>query len=362
MRRHVTIAIGIVLSIALLFYALRDVSAAELLRHMGEANPWLLIAAAVVATLTFPIRALRWRILLLPTKKDIPFASRNAAVCIGFMVNNVLPARVGEFARAYSLSRIEPVSVSAVLASQVVERLLDALVLVMFVIPALLLGSDTVAASGILRSALTVMVVFVSVGLITLGILVRFPQGFLRFAGVWTHRLGPDRLADGITGILNSFVLGLGALRHGHVFLKALVWSVVVWGWNGLSFYLGFLAFGIVEPGIPGALLLQTVIGFAVALPSTPGFFGPFEAAARAALELYNIAPARIVSFAAGYHILTFLPITLLGIWYMRRLGITRDELGHSAELAQAEEEGPDVGAAAAETHEPEGASTPSDA
>ena len=84
------------------------------------------MAATVVATLTFHLRAIRWRILLLPVCGTLPFGSRYAAVCIGFMANNVLPARLGEFARAYSLSRIEPVPVSGAFASLVVERLLDA--------------------------------------------------------------------------------------------------------------------------------------------------------------------------------------------------------------------------------------------
>jgi hypothetical protein len=339
-KHRITVTIGIVLSVALLFYALRDVSPAEIFEHLGDANLWLLIAATIVATGTFVFRAIRWRVLLIPAAEDeVPFGSRFAAVCIGFMVNNVVPARVGEFARAYSLSRIEPVTVSATLASLVVERLLDALVMVAFLVPAILLGAGDVAVSGTVRHLFTILVTIVSVGLVTLGILVRWPSVFLRITEKWTHRLAPEQLADRITGILASFVAGLGALRHGHLFLRALFWSVVVWGWNALSFYLGFLAFGIETPGIPGALLLQTMIGFAVAVPSTPGFFGPFEAASRVALGLYSIEPARTISFAASYHILTFIPITVMGIWYMRRLGFSRSELGHSDDLVQGGED-----------------------
>lgn len=342
MKHRLTIAIGIVLSIALLVYALRDVSAAELFEHLGDANIWLLLAATAVATLTFAIRAIRWRVLLLPAAGEISYSSRFATVCIGFMANNVLPARLGEFARAYSLARIEPVGVSTTLASLVVERLLDALILMMFIIPAYLLGVADVTGPGPLRQVFIVLIAFVSLGLVTAGAMVRMPGPILRFVEKWSHRLGPDRLADRITRLLASFIGGLGALRHGHVFLRAVFWSVIVWANNAFSFYLGFLAFGMDSPGIPGAMLTQTVIGFAVAIPSTPGFFGPFEAAARVTLELYGIAPARIISFAAGYHILTFIPVTLLGIWYMRKLGISRDEIGHSEELVEEAVQGRD--------------------
>ena len=328
MRGRLTVLIGVLVSVALLFYALRDVSAAELLGHLAEADPWLLLAATVVATLTFHLRAIRWRLLLRGANGDLPFGSRYAAVCIGFMANNVLPGRLGEFARAYSVSRIEPVPLSRALASLVVERLLDAIVLMLFFVPAFFLGGVDEAASRTLRDLFTVAVLIISVGLLTFGLLVRFPDRVLRLANTWFRRLGPDRVAERVDKILAAFVDGLGTLRDARVFARAMLWSFAVWGWNAFSFYLGFLAFGILSPGFEGALVLQTTISFAVAIPSTPGFFGPFETAARLALELHRIEPARIISFAAGYHILTFLPITVLGIWYMRRLGISRKELG----------------------------------
>jgi len=334
-KHKVTVMIGILLSILLLAYALRDVSAAELLGRLADANVWWLLAATAVATSTFFLRAIRWRVLLLPAVGDIRFSSRFATVCIGFMANNLLPARLGEFARAYSLSRIEPVEVSAALASLVVERLLDALVLMTFIIPAYLLGVADVAGPGPLHEVFVVLIVVVSLGLVTSGAMVRIPGPILRLIERWSHRLAPEGVADRVTGLAASFISGLGALRHGHVFVRALFWSIIVWSANALSFYFGFLAFGIDAPGIPGAMLTQTVIGFAVAIPSTPGFFGPFEAAARVTLELYDIAPAHIISFAAGYHITTFIPVTLLGIWYMRKLGISREEIGHSEELVE---------------------------
>jgi len=335
-HRRITVLVGLGLSVALLWWALRDVSFAELWDHLRRANAWLLLAMTAAATFTFVLRVFRWQVLLKPTITGLSFRSRFAAVCIGFMANNLLPARLGEFARAYSLSRIEPIGMSAAFASLVVERLLDALVLVAFLIPALLLGVGASAGPVSLMQIFTAAILVVSVGLLLLGTLVRFPDVFLRLAERWTHRLMTQRSADKITGMLTSFIAGLGALRHAHVFAQAIAWSLVVWLWNGFSFYLGFLAFGIRGPGIAGALLLQSLIGFAVSIPSSPGFFGPFEAAARVGLGIYSIGPARIISFAAGYHILSFIPVTVIGLWYMHRLGISRDELGHSEEFIEA--------------------------
>lgn len=339
-RRRGMVVLGLVLSVGLLWWALRDVAPAELLYHLSRANVWWLLAATAAATFTFVLRAARWRVLLRPTVAELAFRPPFAAVCIGFMANNLLPLRLGEFARAYSLTRVAPVGLSATFASLVVERLFDALVLTVFLAPALLVpGAEEVTAFSV-RQALVLVLGLVVGALLVLGVLVRFPSGFLRLAERWAHRLFPEKAADRLIGIFASFIAGLGALRHAHVFARAIGWSFLIWAWNAFSFYLGFLAFSIVRPGFSGALLLQSLIGFAVSIPSSPGFFGPFEAAARVALSLYDVNPALIISFAAGYHILTFLPVTVMGLWYMHRLGISRDELGHSEEYVEAAVEG----------------------
>lgn len=340
-RRRMMVVVGLALSVALLWWALRDVSIDELLHHLRRANVWWLLAATAAATFTFVLRTIRWRILLKPAVEDLGFRPPFAAVCIGFMANNLLPLRLGEFARAYSLSRVAPVGMSATFASLLVERLFDALVLTIFLAPGLLVPGSEGATVINLRQVLVLVLAVVVAGLVGLAILVRFPSAFLRFSERWSHRLLPQKGADRLTGILASFIAGLGALRHAHVFARAIAWSFAIWLWNALSFFLGFLAFSILRPGIVGALLLQSLIGFAVSIPSSPGFFGPFEAAARVALSIYDVNPAQIISFAAGYHILTFLPITVMGLWYMHRLGITRDELGHSDEYVEAAVEEP---------------------
>ncbi|MGH7541853.1 MAG: lysylphosphatidylglycerol synthase transmembrane domain-containing protein [Gemmatimonadota bacterium] len=335
-RRRLTVAVGLLLSVALLSWALRDVSVPELLQHVRRANPWWLAGAAAMSTCTFVLRAIRWKILLKPAVEDVPFRPRFAAVCIGFMANNLLPLRLGEFARAYSLSRIVRVGMSATFASLVVERLFDAIVLIILLLPAVLVPGVQDVGPITVRQVLVFGIALVGTGLVVLGVLVRFPSRFLRFAERWSHRVLPRAGADRVTGVLTSFIAGLGALRHAHVFAPAIAWSFVIWIWNAFSFFLGFLAFGILRPGVMGALLLQSVIGFAVSIPSSPGFFGPFEAAARVALSLYGVDPTHIISFAAGYHILSFIPVTVIGLWYMHRLGISRDELGHSEEYVEA--------------------------
>lgn len=334
-QHRIKIVVGLFITVGLLAWVLRDVSAAAVLAEVRDANRVLLAAMVVVATATFLVRAFRWHVLLLPGFPDSRLRSRFAAVCIGFMANNLLPARLGEFARAYSFSRVEPIGVPRSLASIVVERVFDAVVLGSFFVLAISYGNFPAGRTALLQSAGATAGLTIAVGLAVLWTMARWPKRTLTLVEHTFGRLLSPVLTDRAIGILASFLEGLGALHHPLIFVRALAWSVAVWLTNGLAIWLGLLAFGITEPGFAGAMFVQSVIGFAVAIPSSPGFFGPLEAAARLSLEAYGVDSVRIVSFATGYHILTFIPVTVLGLWYLHRLGIRWSEVEHAEELVE---------------------------
>ena len=117
--------VGVAVSAFLIWWVLRGEDPAEIIAHVSSANPWYFAAAILVGMAGFLVRAFRWKVLLHPLKADTRLHSRFASVSIGFAVNNVLPARLGEFARAIALSAVEPVPVSGAFGSLVVERFLD---------------------------------------------------------------------------------------------------------------------------------------------------------------------------------------------------------------------------------------------
>lgn len=338
MRRWIKVGVGLLVSVGLLWWAFHDVSLSEVWARVRRADPWLLLAMIAVATGSFVIRAMRWHVLLLPGLDDSRFRNRWAAVCVGFMANNVLPARLGEFARAYALSRTEDIGTSGAFASLVVERVFDGLVVAFFLFLAVafpgFLGDGAETGATVRNLAMGGAAVFGG-ALVALGLMVRRPKTSLRLFEAWVGRLLPGDWGERATDSLAGFLGGLGALHRPRVFARALLWSVFLWLWLAFSVWLGLRAFDIPGPGFPGALLVQSVIAFAVALPSSPGFFGPFEAGARLSLGLYGVDPSSIASFAMGYHILTFVPVTLLGLWYLNRLGLRWSEVGHSDELVE---------------------------
>jgi uncharacterized membrane protein YbhN (UPF0104 family) len=118
-------------------------------------------------------------------------------------------------------------------------------------------------------------------------------------------------------------------LRDPRRFVSVVLWTVAHWVLNAIAFWFGFKALGIDVP-ITGAFFVQGLIVIGVAAPSAPGYFGPFEFAANIALAQYGIESSLAAAWALGYHILTFIPITVIGLWYAVRLGISFGDLRQS--------------------------------
>jgi len=315
-RRILGSILGVALSIILLYFTLRDVSFADLLTHLRTARPGPLLLAVAVGTLTFGIRTIRWRYLL-RTEQDEPvgWAPLWHATAIGFMANNTLPLRLGEPLRAYSASRLGKVPFTAALSSIAVERALDALTIGAMLTIALFtsgLPPETrIANVGRLdqvaiRAGLICSVIFAGALFVVL-----FPvlsERIVRRVIPWPG------LADRIVNLIEGLRLGFGALRSVSRLVAAVTWSVVHWVLNAASFWLAFGAFSI-EVGFTGAVLVMCLLAIGIAAPSSPGYFGIFELVVAASLSLFGVPRDIGVAYGLTYHIATFIPITLLGLW-----------------------------------------------
>lgn len=343
MRLDWKAVVGVAVTVLLLWWLLRDVDLARVWLQVRQGDPWLLLAAVAVATFGFVIRAFRWKVLLAPLEPDTGLHNRFAAVSVGFMANNVLPARMGEFARAYALSRVEPVSASAAFGTLVVERVLDGLTLLAILL--VTLSWPTFPGENMLegtRIGAAVDGVVVVVGAILVGMIVLLlrPEPFVR----WTERLAsylPGDFARPIVGALEAFLDSLAILRRPGLLLQAILWSVGFWLWHGYSFYLGMLAFGIrPEDPFVAALFTEAIVAFGVAAPSAPGFFGTFHWAADFALSgVYGVEEARSLAFALAYHLAGWIPVTAIGLWYAWKLGLSLADVGRSEARVEAEVE-----------------------
>ncbi len=317
-------ALGIVLSAGLLVWTLRGESPSEIWAVISTSNVALMIAAVVVATAVFPLRAIRWRVILEPVAPRVPIAPLWRAIAIGVMVSNIYPARLGEIARAYALTReTNRVSLTSSVASLAVDRVFDALTLMLLMVSAMVVPEFpkgmTVGGQPVQRGA--ALFAAGALGLfVALYVIVAFPQHLVRLYAAVVGRVAP-RLVNRGSAIIHAFSEGLGVLRSPRRFAAVFFWALVHWLVNALAFWIGFKAVGIDVP-FSAANFLQGIIAIGVALPSSPGFFGVFEAAAKVGLEVYGVTGGRAISWAIGFHVLSFIPITLIGLYYFARLGL----------------------------------------
>jgi len=326
--------LGLAVTAAFLVWAAHGVDMREVLVQVRGADPLMILASAGVTTLTFPLRTMRWRVLLRDVDgRRYPLRPLWDATAIGFMANNLLPARAGEFARAWVVSRHLPIRFATALASIGVERVFDGLMMLGLMAVAIVAPSFPTHAS----------VHGTSVSRVVTGAAVAFGAALL-LALIVVHRPAPwvamfDRIAGAIlpanaaaraTSVVEGLVAGLAALKSPARFAAVVVWSLALWLVNAAAFALCFRAFGLPVPA-EGAFLLQGLIGFGVAIPSAPGSWGVFEGATRLTLQFYGIGANLALAYAFAFHIAGFIPITLLGLEALSRAHLHLGDLRGAA-------------------------------
>jgi uncharacterized protein (TIRG00374 family) len=249
------------------------------------------------------------------------------------MTNNLVPARAGEIARAYALTRQTTVPFSTSIASLAVDRLFDMLVLLLLGVAAFFdpaFPREAQIAGQSMGSLAQGSIVLLALILVALYSLAFFPSQIVRVFEFFTRRISPNAEERGKAALLR-FSEGLSVLKSPGRFSAVLAWTVVHWLLNALGFWFGFKAVGVTLP-FSAALFLQTLIALGVALPSAPGFFGVFEKFATVGLGIYGVSATQATSWAIGFHILSFIPITLIGMWYFAKLGLHLKEIDTARE------------------------------
>jgi len=330
-------ALGILISAGCLAYIGFTMHWDEAWQQLANANYPLLILSAAMATLMFPIRALKWRAILDPVQ-NVSFGPLWRSVAIGMMVNNVVGFRTGEPARAYALTREVPSIPFAVsLASLAVDRAFDAMVVILLTAIAMFMPGAPVGTTAVVRHGALVFSIFAFALIAGLYALVFFPDTLIRLFELLARRVSPAVERRG-SEVLRSFASGLSILRSPTHFASVFGWTLAIWLVQPLAFWLAFKAVAMHIDGSAAwsaALLVQGAIVVGVSVPSTPGYFGPFEIAAGAALPLYGVSATTATTWAVVFHIASFIPITLIGAHYFARLGIKMSDVGAAASAPQ---------------------------
>ena len=325
MRGYLRTAVVIGLTVGLLAFFLRSADLASVWAQIRRARLDLVTAAFGAVAVSYVVRVRRWQRLLAPIGR-VGFAPAARATAIGFAITAVLPGRLGEVLRPYLLARRERLSASAALATIVLERLLDVIaVAFLFGVFLLFFSGDLQQADPQVLTALTVGGLVAAIGATTvLALIVVAAYAPDRVAGVvaQVERRLPQRVGAAAGRFIIRFSAGLGIARQPGRFIRAFAWSFPVWLSVCVSAWCVCQAFGIaLPPG--GSLLLMMLMVLGVSVP-TPAGVGGFHAAFQVGVTSFYAAPVdAAVGAALVLHALSFGPVTLLGIVWMARDGLT---------------------------------------
>ncbi len=318
LRKNWKIILGILVSILFIWLSIPGLHLQDVALYLRSADYRWIIPGVLVYFVAVWARTWRWHYLLRPLKA-VPLGRLFPIVCIGYFGNNVYPARAGEVIRAFVLRRNEGVSVSASLATVIVERVFDGLVMLLFVFFALPFVGGEHIPPFYRVTVIVFSVVFFAALLIFLWMAFDQPRA-TRLYRFFSSRLVPQRFQPAADAFFDRFMSGLHFLRSGRDVLMVFVTSVVIWLLETVKYWFVMHAFSFTVSFI-GLMLMNGVVNLTTTVPSAPGYIGTFEVGARV-LEALGIPYSLAFGYTVVLHAALWFPITILGGWYMWRQGV----------------------------------------
>jgi glycosyltransferase 2 family protein len=319
--------LGVLVSILFIWLALRGMRLDLFWSVIKKADYVWLIPGIVVYFIGVWVRAWRWHYLLLPIKK-IPTKTVFPITVIGYMGNNIYPARAGEVLRAVLLKRKEGVAISASFATIIVERLFDGVVMLSFIFVNLSELAKLTGASGFVGNIQQVALIGTGIFLGALGVFLvaaMFPNITTKVGTRVIELITPKSMHEKIIGVMNKFLEGLASLRSPFNVLMVFFTSVLIWLLETGKYWFVMHAFDF-SVSFFALMLMNGIVNLATTIPSAPGYIGTFDAPGIAVLAAYGVDQATAAGYTLILHVALWLPITLLGVYYLTREGVQWSE------------------------------------
>ena len=313
MKRTAQLLIGILISLFFLYLVLPGLHLPEVWRTMGQANFWWIIPGVAVYMVGLWARTWRWHFMLRHLK-PVSMARLFPVVCIGYFGNNVYPFRAGEVMRAYVLWQREEIPISSSLATVIIERIFDGLVMLLFVFLALPFAPIPAAYQGFV---VLVTVLLLIVTALFIWVTVR-PRRIVTLYGWLAGHFLPARIRERTDGYFERFMAGLGSLRSGRDLLLIFATSIVVWLMETVKYWFVMQAFTF-SVSFLALMLINGIVNLATTLPSAPGYIGTFDTPAIETLAAYGIDTQLAAGYTLTLHAALWVPVTLLGAYYFWR-------------------------------------------
>ena len=318
------IVLGILISAVFLFLAFRKIEFNQLWQYLRAAKwAWVLLGL-VFYFMGVWVRTWRWQVLLKPLK-HLSRKQLFPVVCIGYMGNNVYPARAGEVLRSILLKQSDDVPISGSLATIVVERLFDGITILALVLlnfrQFVQIAPDAEWVNRIQTGSILVAGIFGLILIVFLAMLF-LPKQTQAVSGWLINKLLPAKLRPKVSGILDKFIEGLRVLRSPGQSLLVLALSMLVWVLEGGLYWGVMKALGL-DLSFMSLLLVEGVVNLVLLIPAAPGGLGTFDAAARFMLSLFGIPAELALGYALMLRVALWIPITALGAIFFVKEGFS---------------------------------------
>jgi uncharacterized protein (TIRG00374 family) len=320
--------LGLIVSVVFVYLAFRGLDLESFWTTVRHANYWWLFPGIAVYFGAVWARTWRWHYMLRHVKR-VSLGRLFPIVVIGYMGNNVYPARAGEVLRSYMLKRKEGVPVSVSLATVVLERLFDGLVMLLFVFVSLPFaplppGYDTLV---------TFFSVLFLLALVVFLALAARPARMGRVYASLVDRVVPIRFRPRVHGLFDRFIEGIQSLRSPRELFFIMLSSVLIWLTETTKYW-------FVMQGFPPSaqvpfyvlMLMTAVVNLFTTLPSTPGYIGTFDAPGIAILTAYGVPKDIAAGYTLVLHVALWLPITALGALFMMLEHVGWGDFGRAVE------------------------------
>ena len=337
MKKNITLSLiaSLLISAGALYLAFRNVPFTALLEYFADINYFWIIPSFGLAVLSFIFRALRWRIIVGSTR-DIGFWSAFHPLMIAFMINCILPGRVGEIARPVILKKKENIPFATGLATVAAERTFDVILLMLlFMIVMLFVQIDPdikisfgkyqldkstleTIASGMVRLSLAmvagiILISFEKIRNFIARMLLKLPSLFI-FVGKATQRRLAGSLCHPAIRLMENFAAGFRLIRSPLNMLTCAALSVLIWALAASSYYVFSIGCPGVQLGYAEMTAVMVIICIFIALPSVPGYWGLWEAGGMFAMTLFGVPAKEAAGFTLANHAIQVFPVILVGI------------------------------------------------
>lgn len=291
------LVIGIIISAGFIYLSLKGIELDEVWVSLKGTRYGFLLPAALIVFFVQVLRSIRWGVILSPIEK-IDQKTLFPITCIGFMAIILAPMRTGEIVRPYLVSLKRAVPMGSGIATVLIERVMDVLMLLAFLFFVLLqapLPSWLIKGGNILLAILLFVLTLIV-------ILIIRPRAIVKTLFPITSRL-PQRICVRIERFILNFINGFAVISDMKKLFQVFSLSFLIWIFSAFAVYALFSFYNL-HLGFTEALTVMVITALGISIPSAPGFLGNFQFACIVALSLWGVSKTDAFTFAMVYYFL----------------------------------------------------------